>query len=69
MEIKSVRSYFVHPSKNETKISKITSTAVPKGNQVFDMMETLFQKSDRECVINVVLNPNEDGKQKNAFKC
>jgi len=68
MEIKSVRSYFVHPSKNETKISKITSTAVPKGNQVFDMMETLFQKSDRECVINVVLNPNEDGKQKNAFK-
>lgn len=68
MEIKSVRSYFVHPSKNETKISKITSTAVPKGNQVFDMMETLFQKSDRECVINIVLNPNEDGKQKNTFK-
>lgn len=68
MEIKSARSYFVHPSKNETKIQKITSTAVAKGNQVFDMMETLFQKSDIECVINVVLNPNEDGKQKNAFK-
>jgi hypothetical protein len=68
MEVLSVRSFFVHPSKNETKSKKVTSTLVPKGNQVFSMMEALFQKSDKECVINVVLTPTKDGKQKNAFK-
>lgn len=68
MEVLSVRSFFVHPSKSETKIKKITSTEVPKGNQVFSLMEGLFDKSDKECVINVVFNPTEEGKQKNAFK-
>jgi hypothetical protein len=32
------------------------------------MMEALFAKSDSECVINVVLKPNEKGQQKNEFK-
>ena len=68
MEVLSVRSFFVHPSKNETKSKKVTSTVVPKGNQVFSMMEVLFQKSDKECVINVVLTPTNEGKQKNTFK-
>ena len=68
MEIKSVRSYFVHPSKNEDEQKKITSTKVPKNNQVFDMLESIFKKSEQECLINIIFKPDEHGKQKNAFK-
>ena len=68
MEVLSVRSFFVHPSKNDKKSKKITSAEISKGTQVFSMMEMLFKKSDKECTINIVLNPTKDGKQKNEFK-
>ena len=68
MEVLSVRSFFVHPSKNDNKTRKITSAEISKGTQVFSMMEMLFKKSDKECTINIVLNPTKNGRQKNEFK-
>lgn len=68
MEIKSIKSFFVHPSKNEKSPKKITSTDVPKANDVFGVLQTVFDKSDVECVINVLFKPDEKGKQNNAFK-
>jgi hypothetical protein len=68
MKITSIRSYFVHPSKNEQIQKEITSTNVPRSSQVFDMIETIFKKSETECLINIVFKPDKEEKQNNEFK-
>ena len=68
MEIESIRSFFVHPSKNEKTPKKITSTEVSSANQVFEMLKLSFEKSEVECSININFKPDESGRQNNDFK-
>jgi len=65
MKIDAIHSYLVHPVKNEDDLNKITGTSVPEEGSLRELMENLYKNSDRDCRIDIVFNPAQDGSQQN----
>ena len=53
MEISSVFSFLVHPSKHEDIQPEIGGTALPLSGNLFDMLSAVFEKAPSDCSIDI----------------
>ena len=65
MEIISVFSFLVHPSKNEEIQPEIGGTALPLSGNLFDMLSIVFNKAPNDCNIDIAFLPTPAGQQNN----
>lgn len=65
MNITDIFSFLVHPAKGLEEQPAIGGTRVPLNGNLFQMLSSLFSRSDNECNIEISFNPNEDGEQQN----
>lgn len=69
LAIEHIHTYLVHPRRTTEEKSKITGTQVPlKGGGLYDMLQGVYDKSDKECDIDIAFNRAADGRQKNECR-
>lgn len=68
MPITHAFSYMVHPRKGDPDANTINGAAVPLEGKMFGLLSDVYEKSDKECDIDIVFNPSEDGKQDNPCR-
>lgn len=68
MKIQKIYSYLSYPSKHEDEQPEIGGTLIPKKGRLFDMLNDIFIKSDKECNTPIAFIPEEDGKQNNECR-
>lgn len=64
MDVTHVYSFLVHPGKGQDPQPAFAGTVVPKRGQLFAMLSEMFDRSDRECKIEISFEPTE-GRQQN----
>jgi len=65
MEISSIFSFLVHPSKNEENQPDIGGAELPLEGNLFQMLFTVFEKANNDCNIEVAFIPTNDEDQTN----
>ncbi len=65
MRLDHCNCYLVHPGKRVTPQPDIGSTAVPKTGRLRSMLQSVFDKSEAECLIEISFRPADDGSQRN----
>ena len=65
MPIEHIHSFLVHPSKAAQEQPRIGGTSVGLEGRLFDMLAGVYQKSEKECNIDISFNANERGEQQN----
>ncbi|HEX7047423.1 MAG TPA: hypothetical protein VF275_07615 [Gammaproteobacteria bacterium] len=65
MPIEHIHSFLVHPSKAAEEQPRIGGTSVGLAGRLFDMLAGVYQKSEKECNIDISFNANERGEQQN----
>jgi hypothetical protein len=66
--LNSIHSYLVHPSKNEEVQPPISGVRVPRHERLFNMLSDVFHKASEECDIEIIFQPNEQGRQDNPAR-
>lgn len=61
MKISAAHSFLVHASKHLDPPPPARGTAVPMHGQLFNMLQDLCDRAPRECRIEIMFRPNEDG--------
>ena len=61
MKISAAHSFLVHASKHLDPPPAARGTAVPMEGQLFNMLQDLCDRAPKECRIEIVFRPNEDG--------
>jgi hypothetical protein len=65
MPITRVHSFLVHPSKHEDEQPDIKGLAIPRRGPLYEMLSGVFERAPKECDIEVVFRPGDDGQQEN----
>lgn len=63
--IEHLHTYLVYPNKGLERPKPIGGTNVPLEGQVFDLLQDVFAKSERECTIDISFNHAADGNAQN----
>jgi hypothetical protein len=64
LPLQHIHAYLVHPKKGTADKSQLPGTDVPLSGQVFDLMGTIYSKSESDCDIDITFR-SSDGKQQN----
>jgi hypothetical protein len=65
MNITNAFSFLVHPAKSFKEQPTIGGIVIPPKGKLFDMLSSLFERSDEECKIDICFTPKTDGTQHN----
>ena len=65
MQIESIFSFLVHPSKNVQHQPEIGGTKLPLEGNLFNMLSTTFEKAALDCNIDITFTPSPEGDQFN----
>ena len=67
MSIQHIHTYLVHPKKGSTEPSQTSGALVrlDEESKLFQLLETIYAKSDQECRIDITFVPTPEGKQQN----
>ena len=65
MPITHIDTYLVHPAKGVSSPSSIGGAAVPLSGKMFDMLKSIYDRSDSECDIAISFNRAATGAQQN----
>lgn len=65
MNIVKIFSFLVYPAKGLDEQPAIGGTDVPLSGNLFRMLSEMFEKSDRECKIEISFEPSAQGEQRN----
>lgn len=68
MPITHAFSFMVHPHKGDPDAHSINGAAVPLEGKMFDLLSDIYEKSEKECDIDISFNPSSDGKQDNPCR-
>ena len=68
MEIVKIFSYLVHAAKGEDKQPHIGGTKILLEGNVYRLLKDLFEKSVKECSIEIAFKPPENGEQTNECR-
>lgn len=68
MPITHAFSYMVHPRKGDPDAKTINGAAVPLEGKMFGLLSEVYEKSDKECDIDISFNASPDGKQANPCR-
>ncbi|MCI0612155.1 hypothetical protein L0244_04115 [bacterium] len=64
MPITHIHSFLVQPGKHLEEQPSISGTTVPLRGKLFQMLQSVYDKADEECDIEIVFRPN-NGQQQN----
>lgn len=65
LAIEHIHTYLVHPRSASERESRITGTHVPLRGALFEMLQGVYDKAERECDIDIAFNRATDGGQQN----
>jgi hypothetical protein len=65
MQISSIFSFLVRPSKNEKNQPDIGGTKIPLDGNLYYMLLTVFERAAEDCNIEIAFTPSVDGTQFN----
>ncbi|MEW6451174.1 MAG: hypothetical protein AB1490_11020 [Pseudomonadota bacterium] len=65
LSVQYIHAFLVHPGKGAAKGAQIVGTTVPLAGGMFDLLDGIYVKSDRECDVDITFSPTVDGKQQN----
>src|SRR5947199_4300997 len=65
MPIQHIHTFVAHPRKNEIKVAQVNGTAVKLDGKMFDLLHTIYVRSEQECDVDITFTPSADGKQQN----
>jgi hypothetical protein len=64
LTVHHIHTFLVHPGKGTGK-SQIVGTTVSLTGGMFNLLDGIYSKSDRECDVDITFSPTPDGKQQN----
>jgi hypothetical protein len=68
MPIEQIHTYLVHPSRQSEDAHQIGGTPVNLSGKLFELLNNIYIKSDKECEIDISFNRSADGKQRNECR-
>lgn len=68
MSITQLHTYLVHPNKLSKEAGEASGTTVPLKGPLFDLLNDIYDRSDKECDIDITFSPSETGTQQNACR-
>lgn len=68
MAVTGLFAFLVHPNKKLNDATKPRGKAVPLSGDLYKFMFDIFERSQRECNIDIALSPSSDGRQANEFR-
>lgn len=68
MSIQHLQTYLVYPNKGATQPKAISGTSVPLQGQVFDLIQEIYDKSERDCSIDIAFNQPSEGASDNPCR-
>lgn len=67
MKIDKILSFLTYPGKHKEEPPEISGAIIPKKGKLFNMISSIFEKSDSDCKIPIIFLP-ENGEQKNDVR-
>ena len=68
MPIEQIPTFLVHPNKGGTETKGIGGAKLPLEGKLFALLSNIYEKSERECEIDISFDKGDDGKQINACR-
>ena len=68
MPIEHIHTYLVHPGKHSEIPPQIGGTPVALAGKMFELLNSIYSKSDVECNIDIAFNNADDGSQYNPIR-
>lgn len=65
MAIHTVHTFVVHPRKNEEAGARVNGASLKLDGKMFDLLNTIYGRSEDECDIDITFLPAPDGAQQN----
>lgn len=65
MPITNIESYLVYPGKNMETPPEVKGTSIPLSGRLFNMLNTIYEKSTEECDIPIRFKMANDGSKQN----
>jgi hypothetical protein len=65
VSVQHIHTFLVHPGKGLTTKAQIVGTAVALSGNMFNLLDGIYAKSDRECDVDITFSPTADGQQQN----
>jgi len=66
--VQHIHTYLVHPGKGSEAPPRIGGAAVPLEGKLFNLLNDIYSKSERECDIDISFNQSPDGQQENPCR-
>lgn len=67
MSVQQIHAFLVHPEKGRQSKSELTGTDVPLSGKMFELLNAIYERSERECDIDICFR-SKTGEQENAFR-
>jgi len=65
MSITTIHTYLVRPNKLSDVAEEASGTEVPTRGPLFGLLTDIYDRSDKECDIDITFRPSEEGTQQN----
>ncbi len=65
MPVQNIHTYLVHPGKGVDDVPEIGGTSVALEGKLFNLLDSIYTRSDAECGIEISFNHRADGEQQN----
>ena len=68
MPIQHIHTYLAHPRKGSSAPAQVNGTTVTLDGSLFELLNSIYTKSDQECDIGITFTPAADGRQQNGCR-
>jgi hypothetical protein len=68
LPVERIYTFLVHPGKGSRSPASIGGTAVPLSGKLFRLLDSIYERSDSECDIEIAFNHASDGSQTNPCR-
>src|SRR5260221_1752266 len=65
LAVQHIHTFLVHPGKGRQDKTEINGTTVPLSGPMFNLLDSIYSRSDQECDIDITFRPTREGKQQN----
>lgn len=68
LPVEKIHTFLVHPGKGSSAPASITGASVPLSGKLYNLLESIYSRSDSECDIEIAFNRASDGSQNNPCR-
>jgi hypothetical protein len=65
LAVQHIHTFLVYPGKGRQEKIEINGTTVPLSGSMYNLLDSIYTRSDQECDIDITFRPTRDGKQQN----